>query len=214
MENEYHNIYIDIDSILDFRIRVIEALGFNTEELLSKYWDNRVSDNILGLPKSFIYSIIENETSALFASCSVTNIEELIKVCFLDGYTRGVESGKDICITLYVDLKDIELTKNSLESLKKGITLISPSKLNIEFVNTFKIAEYDSIIMYDSLKLLEYLVITNADYSSKKLYTPFLLDRLVSGINPKSLKKDLIEVYKPFIDIDYPKIKYFSKKVA
>ena len=64
--------------------------------------------------------------------------------------------------------------------------------------------------MYDSSKFLDNLIINNTDFSSKKLYTPFLVDTLFANVKSKGVIEKLLEFYTPFIDIDFPPIKHFS----
>jgi len=211
MNNKFYNIYMDIDTIFDFRFRVLESLG--VEDIETKGWLRRASDNIFGINATFINNIIQNERDAMFSSSNINDIEELLIKVFSDAYITGLENEEDITINLYIDMKTIRLEEASLKIFKNAIEILAPQGMNVDIVYDLKINEYDSLIIYNSKALLEYIMIMDLDYTAKKLYTPFLLDRITTNVNVKVLIEQLIEIYSAYIDIDYPDIKHFSKKI-
>lgn len=214
MEKNFYNIYIDIDSILDFRLLGLKALKVDEDLLLKdEAWSRRLCDSISGISKYTLYTLINTERNAMFASAELTDVSNVIAKAFLDGFDKALSSDNGISITLHVDLKDIELDEASLTLLRLGIESISPASMNIDFVNVLAIEAYDGLIIYDSLLFLENIIILDKDYTGKKLYTPFLLDRMVSKVKPNKIVESLMDAYAPYIDIDYPEIKHFSRKI-
>jgi len=208
--NDNYNIYIDIDSILDFRHRTLTAFGFTEETIQEAGWSQRISDSILGVDRFVINALIDTERDALFASCSRTDIVALIYSVYMDGYARGVESGKDISINLDIDIKTIPLDDASIKLLVNSLDVLIPANINIDVVRSFVIEDYDAIIIYNSASLIENIVALEIDHTSRKLFTPFLMDRLVEGITPSKIIAEIIESLSGYIDIDFPPISNFS----
>jgi len=208
---ESYNIYIDIDSILDFRLKVIETLGFNIIPLIeSKDWFNRIADSILGIDDVFISNIIESDRKGMFTYCLRTDIKDIIAEAYKDAYNYGISIDEDIYINIDIDMKGIVLEPESKELFLRSLGIMIPSTMNIELIDSFKPSKYQSIIMYNSNSFIDTLMALDINYMDKKLYTPMLTYMAVSGLNVKEVIESLEEITSVFIDVTYTDVKYFS----
>jgi len=213
-------IYSDLDSIYDTRYNLLELLlGKKLLNDITRNYNSRMNDDFKLIPEDiFKYYYRKRDLRVMYKPRPVM-IQEYILSKILDLSQTSLSRGGDGQVTFLINTFPYLLHDSKKELFKSYFLKHLPKRTNVELITyediPYKKYDISEFVLYDGLEKIDKLIkkdkIKYGKFSDSLLVIP---DNLIkngpSFEDRDTILKQLEMIYKPFINIEFCSVSFFS----
>ena len=132
-----NGLYVDLDSLYDTRLAIIEAIDLNySKYLLATTWNTRVEDKFPFIDDEAYKLLWKNRESDLLETALPTGIFDIIFNFFESSIRRQDASPYNSSMNIFVNIWPYKLTKYKASQYLKNILALQENSANVAIINT------------------------------------------------------------------------------